>query len=236
MGALVWTGTSSTSPEKQAARHDTVAVAPVPVPHGTQLCAWTIGRVRAHRETVWAMQQELGRRRTPISATQKIRSCRYARWVEGLWWRRQVALRHDVQARRDVARRLDRFLARYPMRRLGTILERVGRREGVSPFFIVAVAGKESSFGLAACTANPRNVWGLGACGRAWTPPYFNTWEEAITFFARFVEGRTSVYHGWPNAQTPWDFHGYCAGCETSWAAGVSRFMTMMGAQGVAYP
>lgn len=211
-------------------------VAPDTARHGTQLCAWTMGRVRAHRSEVWALQAELGLRRTPISRTQKIRSCGYARWVEGVWWRRVVALRAPARQRREVVRRLDRFLSPYPMRGLGTMLERIGRREGVSPFFIVAVAGKESSFGLAACGANPRNVWGLGACGRAWTPPYFNTWEEAITFFARFVEGRTSVYHGWPNAQTPWDFHGYCAGCETSWAAGVSRFMTMMGATGVAYP
>lgn len=204
---------------------------PDPAPTGTQLCQWTMTRVRAHREAVWSMQAELGQRRTPISRTVKIRSCSYARWVEGVWWKRKVALWPQVRRQRSVIERLDRFLAPYPMRGLGRTLERVGRREGVSPFFIVAVAGKESTFGLASCGLGGRNVWGLGACGSAWSPPSFDTWGEAIRFFARFVQGRTSVYRGWPSARTPWDFHGYCSGCESSWASGVSRFMAMMGEQ-----
>jgi len=178
---------------------------------------------------VWAFQRELGLARTRVSSQPAV-GCRYARWIEGRWWERRVGLWPVVRERRAVVGRLDRYLAGTPMAGLGDNLERVGRRHGVSPYFIVGVAGKESSLGAAACGANPRNVWGLGACGRAWSPPYFGSWDDAIDYFARFVEGKTGVSRGWPSARTPWDFHGYCSGCEASWASGVTRFMSAMGA------
>lgn len=164
------------------------------------------------------------------ASSDPIVGCAYARWVEGLWWKRKVELWPAVRERRAIVARLDRFLARSPMAGLGDVLERVGREHGVSPFFIVGVAGKESSLGHAACSNNRFNVWGLGQCDRVWNVPSFGSWEEAFDFFARFVEGKTSVTDGWPNARTPWDFGGYCAGCESSWASGVTRFMSAMGA------
>lgn len=185
---------------------------------------------------MWRFQSELGLAVTAASS-RPIVGCAYARWVEHRWWKRSVELAPAAHARRSTVARLDRYLAGTPMRGLGDTLERVGRRHGVSPFFIVGVAGKESSLGAAACGSNPRNVWGLGACGRAWNPPYFSSWNTAIDYFARFVEGRAGVGRGWPNARTPWDFGGYCSGCESSWASGVVRFMAAAGSgPEVAYP
>lgn len=128
------------------------------------------------------------------------------------------------------AARLNAYLAGTPMAGLGKVLDRQGRLHGVSPYFTVAVAAKESSHGHRSCSGNPKNVWGLGACGRAWSPPYFETWTQAVNFFVRFVKGRTRFTSGWPNAVTPWGFSGYCDGCEASWATSVSWYMNRMGA------
>lgn len=125
------------------------------------------------------------------------------------------------------AKRLNRALAGTPMQGLGGILERQGERWNVNPFFIAAVAHKESSLGAASCSSNPKNVWGLGACGRAWSPPYFRTWTQAVNYFVRFVRSR------WPSATHPSHFRGYCSGCEISWAAGVISWMNRWGQQPV---
>lgn len=115
------------------------------------------------------------------------------------------------------------------MRNTGKVLDNQGRKYGISPFFIAAVAGKESSYGAAACRNNPKNVWGLGQCGRVWRVPYFETWTEAINFFVRFITGNTNITSGWPNATTPYQFYQYCSGCEQEWGAGVSRHMYELG-------
>lgn len=200
------------------------------------MCPKVRKQAAEYQEATWQLQRSLGLIQTRRSDA-RVGGCDYARWVRDLWKKRVQAL-YPLRARRDaVVARLNRYLARSPMHGLGATLERVGRREGVSPFFIVGVAGKESTLGSASCGSNPRNVWGLGACGRAWSPPYFRTWEHAVTYFARFVMGRTSVYRGWPSARTPYDFGGYCSGCESSWASAVLTHMARMQAGvSVRYP
>lgn len=79
---------STSAPPPSPSRTSTESV--VAAPGG---CRWTVERVYAHRESVWQLQRKLGLKRTPISATQKIRQCSYAGWVEGLWWRRLVAIK-----------------------------------------------------------------------------------------------------------------------------------------------
>lgn len=130
------------------------------------------------------------------------------------------------------AKRLNRGLAGSPMRGLGFKLEAAGHRHGISPFFMAAVAATESSLGRVPCRNNPRNVWGLGACGRAWWPPFFNTWNEATHYFARFLV-RT-----WPRARTPHDFHGYAGEGTPVWASRTAYFMrSLFGVgSGVRYP
>lgn len=106
-------------------------------------------------------------------------------------------------------------LARKHMRQHVYAIERAAWRHNVSPFLMVAISGVESSFGARPCNANPRNVWGLGACDRAWQVPYFNTWDEAFGYYARFLR-RT-----WPSARNAYELYGYCDGCS-SWAAEVA--------------
>ena len=121
-----------------------------------------------------------------------------------------------------VVRRLDRGLADTPMAGLGHILEQAGREHGVSPFFMAAVAGTESSFGAAACANNRRNVWGLAACDGRWYVPYFHSWEAAIQFYARFLSSR------WPSHSTPYSFTGYAA-CDHCWGRKTSLHMGRFG-------
>lgn len=104
----------------------------------------------------------------------------------------------------DPALELRRALAGTPLEPAADELELAGRRHDVNPELIVAIAYVESSLGVKACRTNPRNVWGLGACGRAWRPPVFRTWGHAASYFARFLRDR------WPTARSPYDLARYC--------------------------
>jgi hypothetical protein len=105
----------------------------------------------------------------------------------------------------------------------GEIIVNQSEKYDINPYFVVAVAGKESSLGAAACSKNRKNVWGLGACGRVWSVPRFKNWIQAINYFVRFIDRL------WPNAQTPFQFYGYCNGCETEWGNDVAGYMRNMG-------
>lgn len=143
-----------------------------------------------------------------------------ARTAYERWW-------HSVGV---TIRKLDSGLAGTPMAGTGAILERYGRRHHISPFFMAAAAGTESSFGFAACSNNHYNVWGLSSCGSGWYVPSFSSWEEAIDFYARFLRSH------WPGAQTPYDFQGYAA-CSSCWGAKTSSYMRQLGASPtVRYP
>jgi hypothetical protein len=122
-----------------------------------------------------------------------------------------------------VVRRLDAGLAGTPMAGLGAILEAEGRRYGISPYFMAAAAGTESSFGAAGCSNNPKNVWGLAACDGRWHVPYFPTWESAVGFYARFLASR------WQGHSSPYSFRGYAA-CDACWGRKTSAHMGRFGA------
>ena len=102
-------------------------------------------------------------------------------------------------------------------------LEQAGRRHHVHPAFIAAAAGLESAWGRLPCRGNPRNVWGLGSCDRAWHVPHFDTWADAFDYYARFVAGR------WPTARTPYDLHGYCQCGAAYWGSRVAWNMRRLG-------
>jgi len=101
-------------------------------------------------------------------------------------------------------------------------LEAAGRHWHVSPYFIAGIAGTESSFGAAACSGNPYNAYGLSSCTTGWSVPYFKSWAESYEFMGRFLKSR------WPNARTPYDFHGYAA-CSSCWGASTARHMARFG-------
>jgi hypothetical protein len=142
-------------------------------------------------------------------------------------WRDRAATQREALAEWNstigtIVRRLDAGLQGTPMSGLGAILEQQGRRYGISPFFMAAAAGTESSFGAAACANNRRNVWGLAACDGRWHVPYFNTWTEAIRFYARFLASR------WHGHSTPYSFTGYAA-CDACWGRKTSAHMGRFG-------
>ena len=118
---------------------------------------------------------------------------------------------HDVNV-------LERGLRGSPMAGTARLLEAQGRRHGVSPFFMAAVAATESSLGRVPCSSNRKNVYGLASCVNSWPVPYFETWKESISFFARFLAQR------WKGHSTPYSFRGYAA-CSDCWARKVSYWM-----------
>lgn len=127
-----------------------------------------------------------------------------------------------LRKRAEVARKLDRGLARTPLRGLGALLEQVGWQEHVNPGVMAAAAGTESSFGAAGCADNPKNIWGLASCGSGWHVPYFRTWGDAFLFYARFLK------HQWPNAVDVYGLHGYSAN-DTAWGNRTTHFAAMLG-------
>lgn len=127
----------------------------------------------------------------------------------------------DAGVRHDTARRLNATLAGTPLAGKGWLLEAEGYRGGIHPAFIAAVAGLESAWGRLPCSRNRFNYWGLGSCDRAWQVPYFQTFRQAVRYFARFVRQR------WPNARTPYDLHGYCE-CS-HWGSRVAWNMDRLG-------
>lgn len=117
-----------------------------------------------------------------------------------------------------VVNKLNRVLASTPLAGTGSDLEEIGRSYHVSPYFIVAVAATESSIGVAACSSNRKNIWGLSSCGSGWYVPQFPSWRAAYEFFAAFVNRQ------WPGHSSPYSFSGYAA-CSSCWAAKVSSWM-----------
>lgn len=110
-------------------------------------------------------------------------------------------------------------LAGTPMYGSVVALEKAANKYGISPYFIAAAAGTESSFGRLACRGNPRNVWGLGSCDRAWKVPHFHTWKQAYLYYARFIRTR------WPSATTAYHMHGYCACGAAEWGSRTAYHM-----------
>lgn len=146
------------------------------------------------------------------------RSCTIARSLYREHSARIPALQQQVLAH-GVIQRLNRGLAGTPMAGLGATFERHGREHGISPFFMAAAAGTESSFGAAACGVNGHNAWGLGNCGSAWSVPAFETWDEAIAYYAKFLKSH------WPSATTTYSYSGYAA-CDACWGRKTGYYMS----------
>ena len=154
----------------------------------------------------------------------------YRRAQLNLWTLKRKACIQALHARDDVLRRLRRGLANTPMQGTERALEAAGRRHGISPVFMAAVAGTESSYGAAACSNNHYHVWGLSSCGSGWYVPQWGSWAEAFDFYARFLTTR------WPGATTPYSFRGYAA-CSDCWGRSVSGHMARFGvSNSVVYP
>lgn len=162
----------------------------------------------------WTCQDAIGQKRTRANNVWQKHSPGYRRYQLRTWQQRL----EQCTARKRVIRTLQRGLAGTPMQGTEAALEAAGRRWHISPVFMAAVAGTESSYGAAACSNNRMNVWGLSSCGSGWYVPTWGSWAQAFDFYARFLTTR------WPGATSPYSFRGYAA-CDTCWARKVTEHM-----------
>ena len=115
-----------------------------------------------------------------------------------------------------LAAKIDAYLARRksPMAGTGATFVAAGNATGVNPILSVAIAGKESSFGLF-CFA-PHNAFGMKA------PKYcigFATWEEAIWANSLYL----LEHHG--KVFSPYQCPGYCVP-DHPWMEDVAAIMS----------
>ena len=161
----------------------------------------------------WRCQEQLGVPRTPVTYSpwklgkhsQGFRKALLRTWVE-----RHRACVKKLHAHDNVIRRLQQGLSGTPMDGSAGPLEAIARKWRISPYFIAAIAGTESSFGAAACSGNQFNAYGLSSCTTGWSVPHFRSWAESYEFMGRFLTSR------WPNARTTYDYHGYAKNSD-SW-------------------
>lgn len=162
----------------------------------------------------WTCQDAIGQKRTKAGNVWAKHSRGYRQWQLRVW----TARLEQCNARRAVVRTLQRGLAGTPMAGTEAALEAAGRQHGISPYFIAAVAGTESSFGAAACRGAPFNAFGLASCGTSWRVPYFPTWRSAYLFMGSFLTSR------WPSATTTMHYYGYAAN-SSAWGAKCAYWM-----------
>lgn len=178
-----------------------------------------------YRQLTWAHQQAAYHELADFTPKAQGHSCPFARYAATEWQGRAQASRVMLYRWRETVGRtvdrLNRALSRSRMAGTGAILEQEGRRYGVSPYFMAAAAWTESSLGDAAC--DNYNAWGLGNCGSAWSVPSFSSWDEAISYYARYLSSH------WPGHSSPWSFRGY-AKCDSCWAEKTAEHMVALGA------
>jgi hypothetical protein len=100
---------------------------------------------------------------------------------------------------------------------------RAGRAEGISPLLLVAISGKESSFGVNACGFNTTGLgscWAAGnwstitLCGRTFHgPSYVSSYARGMHLTARLIRCLL------PDARSVWSLNGYAA--SSSWKPAV---------------
>ena len=146
----------------------------------------------------------------------------YRQWTHKLWIKRQKECLVELHKYDDVVRQLQRGLSGTPMDGSAGDLLAAAIRYRISPFFIAAIAGTESSFGAAACSNNRYNAFGLSSCGSGWRVPNFQSWRDAYMFMGAFLTSR------WPTATTTYSYSGYAA-CTSCWGAKTAMHMQRFG-------
>lgn len=115
------------------------------------------------------------------------------------------------------AYRIDQFLKRMgsPMAGLGSVYMAAANQTGVDPFLMVAISGKESSFGKYACQ---NNAWGIANCRLG-----FSSYREGIEYLSKLLA--SSRYKGKSLRQLAYTYCPPQSGCDTQkWIYDVSFF------------
>ena len=168
----------------------------------------------------WRCQDQRAVPRTPYSVSPWAlpKSHAYRVWVLNTWLVRKKECLTALHAHDDDLRRLRAGLTGTHMAGSERALEAAGRHWGISPYFIAAIAGTESSFGAASCAGAPFNAYGLASCGSSWHVPSFSSWGDSYEFMGEFLTSR------WPHATTTYSYSGY-ASCSSCWGAKTAYWM-----------
>jgi len=168
---------------------------------------WQRSLIRKARSATWICQRKLGVPATKGSLDPRWKhsdSVSYLSGVRDKWRARARSCWKELNSGGKHLRILTRGLRGTPLEGSARELYEESRRANFNPYVIVGASGVESSYGAAACYGNRFNIWGLGACGRAWHEPYFATRRQAYRYFIRFIRSH------WPTATTIYQFYGYC--------------------------
>lgn len=124
-----------------------------------------------------------------------------------------------------LATSIDGKLAGTPLKGTGRAFVSAGNAYGVSPWFLVAIAGHESSFGTKGFATNgSHNPFGLGVTGAAGAGMRFSTWEGAIRKAAATLGG--PLYKG--AGKTSIEAIGARWAADPAWANGVAAQMASL--------
>jgi len=121
---------------------------------------------------------------------------------------------------RAVVRKADHALASSgylssPLRRQLVGIVKAARAAGISPFFLLAIAGTESGFGVQACGGN---AWGWASCQVT-----FNNFTQGASAVAKALRANYLDHH-LNTVDTV--SRVYCPPTASSWAGKVRFFMT----------
>lgn len=118
----------------------------------------------------------------------------------------------EAEHRRRLVSAVNRWLdhRHSPCAGTGELWVQAQERTGVSAALMVAIFDKESTSGTnGALSRNNHNGWGQFNGSAMWWPD----WPTAIAGAFDFMNWSGH----WPQAQTAYDCHGYCAGTPASW-------------------
>jgi hypothetical protein len=172
---------------------------------------WRVHEIVVVRDKVTECRADLYRAPIPHSAASP-QGREYRKWVLSKWRDRLTDCKKAHTVMLDqVAARVDAGLRKVgsPMAGLGMVFAREGLRWDISPYLVAGVTGTEAGWGNTRCRGT-FNAWGFGACGRAWSPPSFPSWAEAIAYATRYFHDK------WGHANTPYEIGpGYAEGSKT---------------------
>ena len=130
--------------------------------HVHRVAAAQVRAVEEIRRTVWACQRAIeAPARRAVLDHQELRQAgwRFLIWVKQQW-RTTLTECRATQAKRDgIIRRVAAGLHGYPLEPWAKEFERAGRHWNISPYFMAAISGLESTYGL---YVTPGNAWGIG--------------------------------------------------------------------------
>lgn len=168
--------------------------------------------VQEVRAAVWACQRTIGAPATRAEldvAGLRAAGGPFLTWITHRWSTTLTGCRKVEKHRQAIVSTLRRGLHGYPLEQWSARFEQAGRRWDVSPYFMAAIAGQESTFGK---FVTPGNAWGIGP-GK-----WFADFGEGIDYLAQMLATRYNL------SSIESVGGSYCPGCG-EWPGKVGWFL-----------